>query len=89
MVGYTNERSQWPRYRCISENERASGLPSCGRPSISGRIAEAVVWGKVKDFLLDPEAFYGEMNRRIDGGHTKEDAVGQQDKRPGETDGGR
>ena len=77
MVGYTNKRSQWPRYRCSSENERASGLPACGRPSISGRIAEAVVWGKVKDFLLDPEAFYAEMNRRIDGGHTKEDEVGQ------------
>ncbi len=77
MVGYTNKRSQWPRYRCGSQSQRASGLPCCGRPSISGRVAERLVWEKVRDFLLEPEMFYAEMNRRIDGTHTKEDEVMQ------------
>ncbi len=77
MVGYTNKRSQWPRYRCGSENQRASGLPCCGRPSISGQVAERLVWEKVRDFLLEPEMFYAEMNRRIEGAHTKEEEVKQ------------
>ena len=77
MVGYTNKRSQWPRYRCSSENERASGLPCCGRPSVAGRIAESLVWEKVRGFLLEPEMFYAEMDRRIEGVQTKEEDVRQ------------